>query len=147
MHANNEIGTKMSLNKIGSICKDNNAIFHSDTVQTMAHYKFDLSNTPVDFVAAGAHKFHGPKGVGFLYIDSKTTINPLIYGGAQERNMRAGTENLYGIVGMAKAMEVAYRDLEKDKEYVSGLKYYMIDGNQLRINSNQLKRIEIIENH
>ena len=127
MHGNNEIGTKISLQDIGSICKDNNAIFHSDTVQTMAHYKFDLSDTPVDFVTAGAHKFHGPKGVGFLYIDGNIKITPFICGGGQERNMRAGTENLYGIVGMAKAMEIAYRDLEHDKEYISGIKDYMIN--------------------
>ena len=132
MHANNEIGTKISLKEIGDVCKNHNSIFHSDTVQTMAHYDFNLSETPVHFVTGSAHKFHGPKGVGFLYIDGEISINPFIFGGAQERNMRAGTENLYGIVGMSKAMEIAYRDLKKDKEFITGLKNHMI--NQLKNN-------------
>ncbi|MAZ00783.1 MAG: cysteine desulfurase [Flavobacteriales bacterium] len=126
MHANNEIGTKISLKEIGDVCKNHNSIFHSDTVQTMAHYDFNLSETPVHFVTGSAHKFHGPKGVGFLYIDGEISINPFIFGGAQERNMRAGTENLYGIVGMSKAMEIAYRDLKKDKEFITSLKNHMI---------------------
>lgn len=126
MHANNEIGNLLDLKKVSSICRENGAYFHSDTVQTMCHYAFDLNDLDVDFLTASAHKFHGPKGVGFLYINSNISIKPLILGGAQERNMRGGTENIYGIVGLAKAMEVAYRNLEAHQEHVQGLKSYMI---------------------
>jgi cysteine desulfurase len=93
----------------------------------MGHYKFDLQKTTVHFASCAAHKFHGPKGVGFLYINSKTRIKPFIYGGSQERNMRGGTENLYGIIGLAKAFEIAHRDMESNQEYIGGLKQYMIE--------------------
>lgn len=126
MHANNEIGNLIDLNKVSAICRENGAYFHSDTVQTMCHYAFDLREIDIDFITASAHKFHGPKGVGFLYINSNVSIKPLILGGAQERNMRGGTENIYGIVGLAKAMEVAHRDLEAHQQHVKGLKSYMI---------------------
>jgi cysteine desulfurase len=126
MHANNEIGTRIPLKEVAELVKKYDGIFHSDTVQTMAHYRFDLQDIPLDFINGAAHKFHGPKGVGFIYIRSGNNIHPLIYGGAQERNMRGGTENLYGIVGLAKAMEVAYRDLDEHARHVRSLKNYMI---------------------
>ncbi len=126
MHANNEIGNLLPLYEVGEICRKYDAVFHSDTVQTMAHYEFDMQKINVHFVTGAAHKFHGPKGVGFLYINSNIKISPFIQGGSQERNMRAGTENLYGIVGLAKAMEVSYRDLSEHQNYIQGLKTYMI---------------------
>jgi cysteine desulfurase len=125
MHANNEIGTRIDLMAIGALCRRYGALFHSDTVQTMGHYRFDLQVLPVDFITCAAHKFHGPKGVGFLFMRSGATLKALILGGAQERNMRAGTENVYGIVGLAKAMEVAYAGLEEHQHHVSGLKQHM----------------------
>ncbi len=125
MHANNEIGALLPLDKVSELCLQHNAILHSDTVQTMGHYSIDLQKTKIHFVTCAAHKFHGPKGIGFLYINGDVKIKPLIYGGAQERNMRGGTENVYGIVGLAKAFEVAYRDLEKDKVHISSLKQLM----------------------
>ena len=125
MHANNEIGTRIDLHAIGTLCRKYGALFHSDTVQTMGHYRFDLQALPVDFITCAAHKFHGPKGVGFLYMRNGATLRPMILGGSQERNMRAGTENVYGIVGLAKAMELAYDGLEEHQQHVSGLKQYM----------------------
>lgn len=130
MHANNEIGNLISLKDVGEICKKYDALFHSDTVQTMAHYKIDVQDLNVHFLTCSSHKFHGPKGIGFLYIRGGVKINPFIYGGSQERNMRGGTENIYGIVGLAKAMEIAYRDIEEHHKHVQGLKTYMIE--QLR---------------
>ena len=127
MHANNEIGNMIDLVEIGSICKKHNAYFHSDTVQTVGHFAFDLSNTPVDFITGASHKFHGPKGVGILYINENIKITPFIHGGAQERNMRAGTENVYGIVGFAKALDIATAHYEKDSAYIQSLKKYMYD--------------------
>ena len=107
MHANNEIGTIQDLKKIGDVCNQYDAIFHSDTVQTVGHYPFDMQTLNVDFITASAHKFHGPKGVGFIYISDDINIQPLLRGGSQERNMRAGTENICGIAGLAMAMEMA----------------------------------------
>ena len=127
MHANNEIGTIQDLKQIGEICKENNAIFHSDTVQTIAHFPFNMQELNIDFMAASAHKFHGPKGVGFIYISENIQIKPLLRGGAQERNMRAGTENVYGIAAIAMAMEMAYEHLEEETKYIKGLKSYMIE--------------------
>ncbi len=127
MHANNEIGNLLDINAVGELCKLYNAIFHSDTVQTVGHYPFDLRNTPVHFITGAAHKFHGPKGVGLLYINENVRITPFVHGGGQERNMRAGTENLYGIVGFAKALEMATAAYETDSAYVGTLKYYMHD--------------------
>jgi len=127
MHANNEIGNMIDLHKVGEICKKHNAYFHSDTVQTVGHFPFNLSTTPVDFVTGAGHKFHGPKGVGILYVNENIKISPLVHGGAQERNMRAGTENLYGIVGFAKALEMATEHYEKDSTYIKSLKLYMHD--------------------
>ncbi len=127
MHANNEIGNMLDIKRVGELCKKHNAIFHSDTVQTVGHFPFDLRNTPVDFITGAGHKFHGPKGVGILYINENIKIKPFINGGSQERNMRAGTENLYGIVGFAKALQLATDNHEQDNLYISGLKKYMMD--------------------
>ena len=127
MHANNEIGNLISIKAIGELCNKYNSFFHSDTVQTMAHYPFDLKDINVHFITCAAHKFHGPKGVGFLYINHKVKINPFIFGGAQERNMRGGTENVYGIVGLAKAMEIAYSHIYEHQKQISDLKKYMAD--------------------
>lgn len=132
MHANNEIGNLMDVHEVSAICRRNGAYFHSDTVQTMCHYPFDLQALDIDFITASAHKFHGPKGIGFLYINSNVTIKPLIQGGAQERNMRGGTENIYGIVGLAKAMDIAHEEMDKHQAHIQGLKTYMIG--QLREN-------------
>ena len=141
MHANNEIGTIQPIVEIGKICKKYNAVFHCDTVQTMAHYPIDLQNLNVDFITGSAHKFHGPKGVGFIYISDNINIKPFISGGSQERNMRAGTENVHAIAGLAKAMELSYLNMEKDKIYISEIKKYMID--QL---SNNIKDIKFNAN-
>ncbi len=125
MHANNEIGNLLDIHAVGNLCKTYNAIFHSDTVQTVGHYPFDLRNTPVHFITGAGHKFHGPKGVGILYINENVKIKPYILGGSQERNMRAGTENLYGIVGFAKALELATEHYAKDSAYIKEIKLYM----------------------
>lgn len=127
MHANNEIGNLLPIKKVGELCQKYNAYFHSDTVQTMGHYVIDTKNINVHFLTCGAHKFHGPKGVGFLYKSDKIKINAMLHGGAQERNLRGGTENLYGIVGLAKAMELAYEHIEEHMKYVQGLKTYFIE--------------------
>jgi cysteine desulfurase len=126
MHANNEIGNMLDIQAVGELCKLYGVFFHSDTVQTIGHFPFDLRNTPVHFVTAASHKFHGPKGVGLLYINENVKINPYIHGGSQERNMRAGTENLYGIVGFAKALELATSNYEKDSAYIKDIKTYMM---------------------
>lgn len=126
MHANNEVGNINDIEKIGALCEKHEAFFHSDTVQTVGHYRHDLSTLKIQGIAAAAHKFHGPKGAGFMFIRKNSRINPLIFGGAQERNMRGGTENVYGIVGLAKALEIAYRDMEEHKEYIQSLKNRMI---------------------
>jgi cysteine desulfurase len=126
LHANNEIGTIQDITAIGDICKEHNAIFHSDTVQTMAHYRCDLQKINVDFIAASAHKFHGPKGIGFVYISDNIKISPLLSGGSQERNMRAGTENLIGIAAISHAMEMAYEKMEEETEYIKVIKSHMI---------------------
>ncbi len=127
MHANNEIGNMLDIHAVGELCKKHNAIFHSDTVQTVGHFPFNLRNTPVHFITGAGHKFHGPKGVGMLYINENVKIKPFVHGGSQERNMRAGTENLYGIVGFAKALELATTNYENDSNYITELKLYMMD--------------------
>lgn len=130
MHANNEIGNLLDIDAVGNLCKKYNAIFHSDCVQTVGHYHLDLRKTPVHFISAAGHKFHGPKGVGILYVNDNIKVKPFIFGGGQERNMRAGTENLYGIVGFAKALELAMANYDKESEYILSLKTYMTE--QLR---------------
>lgn len=127
MQGNNEIGTITDISRVGALCKEHHALFHSDTVQTVGHFVHDLQELPVDFITGSAHKFHGPKGVGFLYVNHQTKINPLLYGGAQERNMRGGTENVYGIIGLAKALELAYSQMENHKAHILDLKNYMAD--------------------
>ncbi len=127
MHANNEIGNMIDIEAVGHLCRQHNAYFHSDTVQTVGHFPFELSKLPVDFITGAGHKFHGPKGVGILYINENVKISPLVHGGSQERNMRAGTENLYGIVGFAKALELATDKHQEDSNYIQSLKQYMHD--------------------
>lgn len=126
MHANNEIATMIPLKKVADLCRQYNAYFHSDTVQTMAHFAFDLKEIDIDFITCAAHKFHGPKGVGFLYVNKKTKVSSFIHGGAQERGLRGGTENIAGIVGLAKAMDLAYEDVEGHQKHVYELKSFMI---------------------
>ncbi|HCY45809.1 MAG TPA: aminotransferase class V-fold PLP-dependent enzyme [Flavobacteriales bacterium] len=125
MHGNNEIANLLPLKEVISLCKANNALFHSDTVQTLGHYKFDMQELPIDFITCAAHKLHGPKGIGFLYVNKDLKIKPLIVGGGQERQLRGGTENIYGIVGLSKALEIASRDLEEHQRHVSKLKQHM----------------------
>jgi cysteine desulfurase len=128
MHANNETGTLLDLERVAALCKAYGAYLHTDTVQTIAHYPFDLQSLPVHFLSGSAHKFHGPKGSGFLFIRSGVGIGPFIDGGSQERNMRAGTENVAGIVGLGKAIELAYADLEQDRRHISSLKSRLQNG-------------------
>jgi cysteine desulfurase len=127
MHANNELGTLSDMHRVGDLCEQYDAIYHSDTVQTMGHYAHDLHDLKAHFLVCAAHKLHGPKGIGFLHVNHKIKIKPFIYGGSQERNMRGGTENVYGIVGLAKALEIAYANMNEHQQYIQGLKSYMID--------------------
>ena len=126
MHANNEIGNLISLEKVTKLCLKYKALFHSDTVQTIGHIPISVKDTPLDFLTCSAHKLHGPKGVGFLYIKDSVNISPLIHGGSQENNMRGGTEYLHGIVGLSKAMEIACKNMECDKKHILNLKSRMI---------------------
>ncbi len=127
MHANNEISTSLPLKKVAQMCRKYGAYFHSDTVQTIGHYPFDLQDLDIDFIVCSAHKFHGPKGIGFLYVNKKTKISSFIHGGSQERGLRGGTENISGIVGLAKAMELAYDNLNAHQIHIQELKQYMIE--------------------
>ncbi|MDP2189638.1 MAG: cysteine desulfurase family protein [Sphingobacteriaceae bacterium] len=127
MHGNNEIGTMIDLEAVAKLCKRYGAYFHSDTVQTTGYFDINLQEVPVDFINGAAHKFNGPKGVGFIYIRAGLGIKPLLQGGAQERNMRGGTENIYGIVGLAKALEIACRDVEGKRAHISRIRSYMIE--------------------
>ncbi|TDO24749.1 cysteine desulfurase family protein [Pedobacter duraquae] len=133
MHANNELGTLTDMERVGDLCETYNAIYHCDTVQTMGHYIHDVKKLKAHFIVCAAHKLHGPKGVGFLYVNHGIKISPMIYGGAQERNMRGGTENVYGIVGLAKALEMAYAEMEQHQAYVQDLKTYMISQLQAEV--------------
>ena len=138
MHANNEIGTLLPIEEVSSICHEHQHVyFHSDTVQTMGHYKFDVKKLKIDFLVCSAHKFHGPKGIGFLYVNKNLHLNPIITGGSQERGHRGGTENLYGIIGLGKAMELAFTDLEDHQEHVQNLKTHLIE--QLRKIDSRIK--------
>ena len=127
MHGNNEIGNINDLKTISKICEKNNVIFHSDTVQTVGHYAIDLNKINIQGIVGSAHKFHGPKGIGFLYLNNKHKISPFIHGGAQERNMRGGTENVYGIVGLSEALTLAYENMTTHKEKIIALKSHMIE--------------------
>jgi cysteine desulfurase len=126
MHVNNEIGNKIAIEEVAALCKDNDAYFHSDTVQSIGHYTWDVQSTPIDFMTAAAHKFHGPKGVGFAYIRKNTGLKPMIAGGAQERGYRAGTESFHNIVGLEEAFILAYEHLEEETAYIKDLKKYFI---------------------
>jgi cysteine desulfurase len=137
MHANNEIGNLNDIELIGEVCCSYRAIFHSDTVQTVGHYRHDLSQLNAHFIAASAHKFHGPKGVGFIYCRDGTQLSRLLHGGSQERKLRAGTENIHGIIGLAKALEVAYRDIDEHTNYIQALKNRMINKLQQQISDVQ----------
>jgi len=127
MHANNEIGNVLDIEQVASLCEKYTAYFHSDTVQTIGHYRHDLQKIKIHGLTAAAHKFHGPKGVGFMFIRKDKKIQPFVHGGAQERNMRGGTENVYGIVGLAKALEIAYREMDEHERYIKSLKARMIE--------------------
>ncbi|TBR19981.1 MAG: cysteine desulfurase [Chitinophagaceae bacterium] len=124
MHANNEIGNILDIQKVSTVCKKYNAIFHSDCVQTVGHYPLDLTKSGVHFISGSGHKFNGPKGIGILFVNHSLKIRPFIYGGGQERNMRAGTENIYGIIGFAKALELSMLNFEKNMNYIQSLKAY-----------------------
>jgi len=126
MHVNNEIGNKLDISRVANICKSNSVLFHSDTVQSVGHYSLNLQDVPIDFLAASAHKFHGPKGVGFCFIRKGSGLKPLIFGGEQERGYRAGTESVHNIVGLGESLKLAYSNLEKESAYVKGLKEYFI---------------------
>ena len=127
MHINNEIGNKIDIDAICRLCKDNDVLVHSDTVQSIGHYAWDVQTIPIDFMTAAAHKFHGPKGVGFAFIRKNTGLNPLIFGGAQERGLRAGTEPLHNIIGLEEAFLEAYDHLEEETNYIEELKRYFIE--------------------
>ncbi len=126
MHVNNEIGNMIDLEYISKICKSRGALLHTDAVQSIGHFKIDLTKIEVDFLSAAAHKFHGPKGVGFSFVRKNSGLNPFIFGGSQERGLRAGTESVHNIVGMSKALELAHKNLEEESKYIRGLKAYAI---------------------
>jgi len=127
MHINNEIGNLLDIDEVARICKLHNSFFHTDSVQAMGHYKIDLSFTPIDFLSASAHKFHGPKGIGFSFIRNGVNLNPFIIGGPQERGLRAGTEAVDRIVGMQRALEISYENHDSEKKHIQGLKKYFIE--------------------
>ncbi len=127
MHANNEIGNLNDIEAIAQLCQTYNALFHTDTVQTVGHYRFDLSQTPIHFLTASAHKFHGPKGVGFLYCRSGVKLSPLIHGGGQENKLRAGTENIAGIAGLTAALQLAYQHIDEHQQHIQALKNHLIN--------------------
>ena len=127
MYINNEIGNILDINSVSNLCQKYNALFHSDAVQAVGHYPIDLKSLKIDFLSSAGHKFHGPKGVGFTYINKSTKIKSFICGGPQERGLRAGTESVHNIVGMTKALEIANENMEKEAQYVRSIKKYMID--------------------
>lgn len=132
MHVNNEIGNILDIKRVGDLCKANNALFHSDTVQSVGHYTLDLQELNIDFMAVSAHKFHGPKGVGFAFVRKNSGLKPLIFGGEQERGQRAGTEGVHNIVGLEEALKLSYDNLEEERAYILDLKCYFMD--QLKSN-------------
>ena len=172
MHVNNEIGNLLDLDQVGELCQAHGAFFHTDAVQGVGHFSFDLKSQPIDFLTAAAHKFHGPKGIGFAYIKKNSGMHSFIVGGPQERGLRAGTESLHNIVGMQKAIEIAYEKLEEERQFILDLKKYFIENffnsylllftntdlfelhkpfeivqNHLKINENQWNSSKNIANH
>jgi len=137
MHVNNEIGTILDIEKVGRLCKQYKALFHSDTVQSIGKIEFDLQKTDVDFIVASAHKFHGPKGIGFAFIRKNSGLQPLLFGGEQEKGLRAGTESIHNIAGMAKALKLSYDNLEVERKQIYDLKNYFV--NQLQSNFPEFK--------
>lgn len=127
MHINNEVGNMLDIKAVAKLCKSHNALFHCDTVQSVGHFKLDFSEIPVDFTAVSAHKFHGPKGVGFAFIRKNSGLKPMIVGGSQERGIRAGTESVHNIVGLSEALNISYANLEEEKSYIKSLKQYFKD--------------------
>ncbi len=127
MHVNNEIGNLLDIKLVANLCKEHKALFHSDTVQSVGHFELDLQEIPIDFLAVSAHKFHGPKGVGFAFIRKNSGIKPLIIGGEQERGFRAGTESLHNIIGLKESLNFAYKNLTKEHQYILGIKQYFIE--------------------
>lgn len=127
MHANNEIGTVSDMARISRLCENYGALYHSDTVQTMGHFPIDVSKTKIHFLSGGGHKFHGPKGQGFIYINNEAQLKPFIDGGGQERNMRGGTENVYGIAGLAKALELAYENMDEYRQHIEEVRSYFME--------------------
>lgn len=130
MQGNNEIGNLLDLHAVGNLCEKYGALFHSDTVQTMGHFVHNVQELPVHFLVGAGHKFHGPKGIGFLYAKSGTKFSPMMHGGAQERNQRGGTENVYGMVGIAKALSLSYQEMAAHENHIKDLKSYFIQGLQ-----------------
>ena len=137
MHVNNEIGTVLDLEKVGRLCKQYKALFHSDTVQSIGKTEIDLQKTDVDFIVASAHKFHGPKGIGFAFVRKNSGLQPLLFGGEQEKGLRAGTESIHNIAGMAKALDLSYGNLEAERKHISDLKSYFVS--QLQSNFPEFK--------
>ena len=133
MHVNNEVGNMIDIAAVATMCKSYGALVHSDMVQSIGHYAIDLQKIPVDYIAAAAHKFHGPKGVGFAFVRKNSGLRPLIYGGSQERGLRAGTEGVHNIAGLETAMEYAYKNLEEEGAYVKGIKDYFTERLQQEI--------------
>jgi len=127
MHVNNEVGNILDINKVGQLCKEHKALFHCDTVQSVGHFNLDFGTIPVDFTAVSAHKFHGPKGVGFAFIRKHSNLKPLIFGGEQERGHRAGTESVHNIVGLEEALKLAHKDMEEERKYITSIKSYFIE--------------------
>ncbi|NUO03395.1 MAG: cysteine desulfurase, partial [Saprospiraceae bacterium] len=130
MHSNNEIGSMIDLEEISGLCQRYHALFHTDTVQTMGYFPINVGQTPINFLSGSAHKFHGPKGVGFVYINKENIVRPFVDGGSQERNMRGGTENFYGIIGLAKALQIACDNMESNRLQITTVRNYFAD--QLR---------------
>jgi cysteine desulfurase len=137
MHINNELGNILDINLVSNLCIQHKSLFHSDTVQSVGHYKLDLSSLNIDFLVASAHKFHGPKGIGFAYINKKNPIKPLIFGGSQEKGCRAGTESVHNIIGMSDALDISMDKIEAETKYIKNLKSYFID--QLKDNIKGVK--------
>lgn len=147
MHANNEIGTMIDLDEVATLCQEQGAFFHSDTVQTVGYYPIDVSTTSINFLTGSGHKLHGPKGIGFIYINGDNMIKPLIDGGSQERNMRAGTENIYGVLGIAKAVELAAQNMEQKRTHIEAVRTRLMDGLQANFPAVQFVGDPVAQGH